>query len=386
MQIHSDFETLGRFTRVTATTVFGGVSMSRQVRALRAQPDIVVACPGRLLDLYEQRLLDLDGIETVVIDEADNMFDMGFLPDVRRILAAIPRDRQTLLFSATMPKEIRQLADGILRQPKVVELNHTQPLATIEHELYPVPQVKKFELLELLMADKGFTSAIVFMRTKHRALRVAQQLARNGHSAVALQGNMSQAQRDRAMQGFREGRFNVLVATDIAARGLDIAHVSHVINFDMPGTPEAYTHRIGRTGRAERSGKAYTFITNEDAAAVRTLEKQLGKTIQRCHIQGFEDTGVPAPAPAQRNGRYPKPHSPAPQKFRSPKRHAPQPKSAERRPVEQGSPERRFTDRKSYTPAAAPAAARTGTRPGARPPTRTRRFSGAPRGVSRPRR
>jgi ATP-dependent RNA helicase RhlE len=314
------------------------------------------------------------------------MFDMGFLPDVRRILSAVPRERQTLLFSATMPKEIRQLADGILHRPKVVELNHTKPLATIEHELYPVPQVKKFELLELLMADKGFTSAIVFMRTKHRALRVAQQLARNGHSAVALQGNMSQAQRDRAMQGFRDGRFNILVATDIAARGLDIAHVSHVINFDMPDTPEAYTHRIGRTGRAERSGKAYTFITSEDAAAVRTLEKQLGKTIQRCHLEGFEDKGAPAPAPAQRNGRYAKPQSAAPQKFRSPKHHAPQRKAAARRPAETGSPERRFTDRKSYTPASAPAAARSGSRPGNRPPAKTRRFSGTPGRSFRPRR
>jgi ATP-dependent RNA helicase RhlE len=215
------------------------------------------------------------------------MFDMGFLPDIRKILAALPAERQNLMFSATMPPEIRKLADKVLRDPKVVELAHSRPLETIEHALYPVSNTRKVDLLQHLLGRDDFRSAIVFSRTKHRAKKLAQQLSRNGHEAVALQGNMSQSQRDRAMKGFRDGRYSVLVATDIAARGIDVAGISHVINFDVPATPDAYTHRIGRTGRAERSGKAYTLIAREDAQQVRAIEKRLGVKIERRTIDGF---------------------------------------------------------------------------------------------------
>jgi ATP-dependent RNA helicase RhlE len=263
------------------------VASSGQIRALRAKPDIIVACPGRLLDLMQQGFVDLSRIETLVLDEADHMFDMGFLPAIRKILTALPAKRQNLMFSATMPVEIRRLADKVLREPKVVELAHSTPAETIEHALYPVAATRKMELLEHLLGGDDLTSAIVFSRTKHRAKKLAQQLSRTGHNAVALQGNMSQGQRDRAMKGFRAGHFSILVATDIAARGIDVADVSHVINFDVPNTPDAYTHRIGRTGRAERSGKAYTLIAREDAEQVRAIERQLGAKIERRVVDGF---------------------------------------------------------------------------------------------------
>ena len=270
-QINEEIVSLARFTGIRTVTIFGGVSARTQTAALRNRPQIVVGCPGRLLDLKEQGVLRLGNIETLVLDEADHMFDMGFLPDIRRILAAIPAKRQNLLFSATMPREIRGLADALLNEPHVVELDHSRPVATIEHALYPVDSGKKLDLLEHVLAEDGFASAIVFTRTKHRARRIARQLDSAGHSAVALQGNMSQGQRDRAMQGFRGNRFDILVATDIAARGIDVSGVSHVINFDVPSTPEAYTHRIGRTGRSEQDGKACTFVTGEDAAWVRAV-------------------------------------------------------------------------------------------------------------------
>ena len=288
MQIHSDFEKLAKFTRLKAVTVFGGVSERPQVRALRNQPDIVIACPGRLLDLLRQGKAMLAQIKILVLDEADQMFDMGFLPDVRSILSALPEKRQNLLFGATMPDEIRVLAKRILDRPHVVELAHSTPASTIEHALYLIAADRKIDLLRHLLDNDGFTSAIIFLRTKHRARRLSVQLIRMGHNAVALQGNMSQGQRDRAMGGFREGRFNILVATDLASRGIDVAGVSHVINFDVPNTPEAYTHRIGRTGRAERSGRAYTFVSREDSGAVRAIERSLGSAITRRRMPGFD--------------------------------------------------------------------------------------------------
>jgi ATP-dependent RNA helicase RhlE len=283
-QISEEIRLLARYTNIEIATLFGGVSTASQLAALRKQPAIIVACPGRLLDLHGQGKVRLDRISMLVLDEADHMFDMGFLPDIRRILAALPARRQNLLFSATMPKEIRRLAKRLLRDPQVVELNHTRPLDTIEHTLFPVEGTRKFELLQRVLAEEGFISAIVFTRTKHRARKLARQLDRTGHRAVALQGNMSQNQRDRAMEGFRNRRFQVLVATDIAARGIDVAQVSHVVNFDMPSTPDGYTHRIGRTGRSERQGRAYTFVTPEDNAMVRSVERRIGAVIPRQRV------------------------------------------------------------------------------------------------------
>ena len=280
-QVHAEFERLALHTPLESIAVFGGVPIARQARALRRRPDVVIACPGRLLDLLGRGVLHLDGIEVLVLDEADHMFDMGFLPDVRRILQALPVKRQNLLFSATMPREIRKLANAVLKRPAVVELAHSRPAETIAHGLYALGEGEKVGALERLLAGKDFRSAIVFLRTKRRASRLAQRLDARGHGAVALQGNMSQAQRERALQGFRQNRYDVLVATDIAARGLDIAGVSHVVNFDVPNTPDAYTHRIGRTGRSEQTGMAFTFVTPSDAAAVRAIEKRLGTSIER---------------------------------------------------------------------------------------------------------
>jgi len=287
-QIDAEIRSLARFTQLRVVTIYGGVSAHGQIQALRRHPEIVVGCPGRILDLIGRRELRLGEVESVVIDEADHMFDMGFLPDLRRILATLPPQRQNLLFSATMPAEIRGLANGLLQNPRVVELAKSGPAGTIDHALVSVREDRKRDLLESILKEDACRSAIVFTRTKHRAKRLAQQLDKAGHRAVGLQGNMSQGQRDRAMQGFRKRRFDVLVATDIAARGIDVQGVSHVINFDVPSTPDAYTHRIGRTGRAEREGRALTFVTHNDAAWLRATERKLGNSIPRRTVAGFE--------------------------------------------------------------------------------------------------
>jgi len=299
-QIDAEIRLLGRFTRVRTATVFGGVPLGGQKAALRREPDVLVACPGRLLDLHRQRALRLDRIEMLVLDEADHMFDMGFLPDLRRILAALPKDRQNLMFSATMPREIRGLADAVLRDPQVVELASTAPASTIEHGLYPVGERSKLSLLERILGEDGVASAIVFTRTKHRARRLADQLGKGGHRAVALQGNMSQGQRDRAMRSFRQGRVDVLVATDIAARGIDVTKVSLVVNYDVPNVPEHYTHRIGRTGRSEQAGRACTFATADDRAGVRAIERTIGAAIRRVEVAGLTEA-EPAASSGRRN-------------------------------------------------------------------------------------
>ncbi len=301
-QISAEIRLLAGFTPIRIATVFGGVSAQPQRVALRARPQILVACPGRLLDLLEQGVARLEGIETLILDEADRMFDMGFLPDVRRIVSALPKVRQNLLFSATMPKEVRGLADQLLRNPHVVDLTHSVPALTIEHALYPTEGTEKLGLLQRLIAEDKFRSTIVFTRTKHRARRLAQQLNKLGHHAVALQGDMSQKQRDRAMTGFRKRQFEILVATDIAARGIDVERVSHVVNFDMPGTPDAYTHRIGRTGRAGCEGKAYTFVTADDHGLVRAIESNLGAPIPRRNVEAVAHT----PAPGRSRGPGPR--------------------------------------------------------------------------------
>ncbi len=294
-QIADEIRTLSKFTHLKLVTVYGGVSMHRQVSALRRHPEIVVACPGRLLDLLEQDVLRLDQVETLVLDEADHMFDMGFLPDIRKILDALPARRQNLLFAATMPKEVRRLADDLLTDPHVVELADTAPATTIDHALVLVAEQRKRDLLKHVLTGDDCDSAIVFTRTKHRARRLAEQLSKAGHSAVGIQGNLSQAQRDRAMHGFRSRRYDILVATDIVARGIDVSGVSHVINFDVPNTPEAYTHRIGRTGRAEREGVACTFVTGSDHSWVRATERMIGSQIPRRQIEGFRPDEMSEP-------------------------------------------------------------------------------------------
>lgn len=287
-QIYRAGVDLGRGTRLRATVIYGGVGMFPQVRALRQGVDIVVACPGRLLDHMGQGNVRFDALETLVLDEADHMFDMGFLPDLKRILAALPQERQTLLFSATMPPAIAGLARETLTDPVTVRIGQLAPAATVEHAIYPISPAQKTPLLLHLLGEAGKDSVIVFTRTKHRAKHLAQQLCRAGHKATCLQGNLSQRQRQIAMDGFRRGTFQVLVATDIAARGIDVSQVGHVINYDIPDTPEAYTHRIGRTGRAEHDGQAHTFVTGEDMGMVRAIEAHMKKPLPRRELEGFE--------------------------------------------------------------------------------------------------
>lgn len=293
-QIASDFHDLGRKARLTVLTIYGGVGINPQIDALRRGVDIVVACPGRLLDHMTQGTIDLTHVQVLVLDEADMMLDMGFLPDVRRIIKQLPVERQNLLFSATMPQDIRHLADAILRDPVTVQIGHSAPVETVSHALYPVPQHLKTPLLLELLRQTDTESVLIFTRTKHRAKKVGERLAKEGYRATSLQGNLSQRARQAALGGFRDGTFKVLVATDIAARGIDVSEISHVINYDVPDTTDAYTHRIGRTGRALHSGDAFTLVTEEDAALVRDIEKVLGYAIERRVVLGF-DYKAPAP-------------------------------------------------------------------------------------------
>jgi ATP-dependent RNA helicase RhlE len=269
--------------------------MLPQERALRDGVEILVACPGRLLDHIDRRTARLDNLEVLVLDEADRMFDMGFLPDVRRILRHLPSNRQTLLFSATMPADIRRLAEEILRNPVSVQAGRTEPVGTVSHALYPVAAHLKTPLLMELLDHTDTESVLVFTRTKHRAKRLGEQLQKVGYSAASLQGNLSQNRRQAALDGFRDGKYQILVATDIAARGIDVTGISHVINYDVPDTVEAYTHRIGRTGRAARTGDAFTLVTGSEAEMVRTIERVLGAKIERRTVDGF-DYSVSAPA------------------------------------------------------------------------------------------
>ena len=291
-QTHTVIKALGRQTGLHSLTIYGGVSAVPQVKALRAGAEIAVACPGRLLDLLSQRRINLSSIEVLVMDEADRMFDMGFLPDIRRILAALPASRQTMLFSATMPSELRSLVDEFLRRPVTIEIDVAHPVESISHALYPVEQGYKSEMLQALLRQNSSQKnshsegqVLVFTRTKHRARKVAHQLNKAGFSAASLQGDLTQGQRQQAMDGFRSGRIKILVATDIAARGIDVTQISHVINYDMPDTADAYTHRIGRTGRMARRGAAVSLVTREDLPMVKRIERNLGKSLEHRQLE-----------------------------------------------------------------------------------------------------
>ena len=301
-QITAEFRTLAQCMRLKIVTIYGGVGQRPQVSGLKSKPDVIVACPGRLLDLMQQGFAKLGTIETLVLDEADHMFDMGFLITIRKIIDKLPRKRQNLLFSATMPKEIRHLADEMLNEPHIIELAHNKPTDLIEQLIYPVHRKQKIKLLDHLLMHDNVERAIIFTRTKRGAKQLAQKLNRTPHRVMALQGNMSQSAREKVMQGFRSGKIDVLVATDIAARGIDVAAVTHVINYDAPDTAEAYTHRIGRTGRAECTGKSCTFITNDDRDLVKAVERKLKRQIEQVILDDFimfegEDVRKLAPRP-----------------------------------------------------------------------------------------
>ncbi len=287
-QINATFETLGRQTHLRSFPIYGGVPIAPQIRKLRSGVEIVVACPGRLLDHIRQGTIRLSHLEVLVLDEADRMLDMGFLPDIKEIVKHVPNVRQRLMFAATMPDDIRRLAKDVLRSPVTVQVDSPAPAATVAHALYPVASHLKTTLLLQLLRHTETASVLIFTRTKHRAQRLGDQIERAGYPATSLQGNLSQNQRQAAIRGFRNGSYRVLVATDIAARGIDVSRISHVINYDMPDTTDAYTHRIGRTGRAEKTGDAFSLVTHEDEAIVRSIENVLGTRLERRRLNGFD--------------------------------------------------------------------------------------------------
>ena len=295
---------LGRNTKIRSVSIYGGVGKGPQVAALRRGAEIVVACPGRLLDLLGDGSIDLSRVEVLVLDEADRMCDMGFLPDIRRIIKRLPVERQTLFFSATMPDDIRVLADSILNHPTTVQIGMIAPAKTVSHALYPVPNNLKKKLLLSLLSQTRTGRVLIFTRTKYRARNLARDLEKRKYRASALQGNMSQNQRQRAIDGFRNGKYDILVATDIAARGIDVTEITHVINFDIPNTVDAYTHRIGRTGRVDQTGEAYTFVAEADDQMVRAIEKILGTRIERRQVPGFDYADFKPESHSQRRGSH----------------------------------------------------------------------------------
>ncbi len=336
-QINESIIVLGKQTGLRSMTVYGGVSINPQIKNLRRGVEIVVACPGRLLDHIGQGSINLSQVEMLILDEADRMFDMGFLPDIRRIIKQIPRQRQTLLFSATMPKEILRLAHEVLTNPETVKVDSLAPATTVSHALYPVGQHLKTDLLLQLLKKTNTESVLVFTRTKHRAKRLGEKLTKVGYKAASLQGNLSQNRRQAALSGFRDGSYQILVATDIAARGIDVSQISHVVNFDIPDTPEAYIHRIGRTGRAARTGDAFTMISSEDTLMVRAIEKALGQEIQRHTLSDF-DYSVPAPRKEAQPAKPARPPKSKPGVKTSAGRRSPRPEGYGPGPGNKGKP------------------------------------------------
>jgi len=289
VQVEESFARYSKSTGLLVLPVYGGVALEPQEKALRAGVDVVVATPGRLLDHLERQNVVFDDLEVLVLDEADRMLDMGFAPQLNRIVAQIPKYRQTLLFSATMPPEVEALARHYLRKPIVVQVGRRSMAASsVTHAVYPVPREKKSALLVELLRESAMDSVLVFTRTKHGADRVVRHLEKGGIEATAMHADKSQAQRTRALDDFKAGTVRVLVATDIAQRGLDISGISHVINYDVPQQPEDYIHRIGRTGRAAATGDAYTFMSTDEIAMVRTIERLLGQPIPRISVPGYD--------------------------------------------------------------------------------------------------
>src|SRR5437773_891489 len=287
-QVETAFRDLARFTDLRIGVVYGGVGYGRQKEALRDGVDVLVATPGRLLDHMQQGTAHLNQIKYLVLDEADRMLDMGFMPDVRRIVDKCPRQRHTSLFSATIPPEIESLIKWAMRHPQTIEIGaRRSPADTVKHVIYPVAEDQKSDLLRELLEQVKYDSVIVFCRTKNRADRIGHMLKKNNHAVAILHSNRTQREREQALKGFRDGRFEVLVATDIAARGLDIANVSHVINFDVPQHPEDYVHRIGRTGRAEAAGDAFTLMVAEDASHVQAIERFIAQRVERVKLENF---------------------------------------------------------------------------------------------------
>lgn len=280
-QINSVFNQMGKDTGLKTMSIYGGVSIRPQITTLKRGVDIVTACPGRLLDHIQRKTIDVSRIDILVLDEADQMFDMGFLPGIKKIIGFLPENRQTLMFSATMPDTIKSLADTILHQPETIKIGYKAPVSTVDHAFLPVKNDQKTELLKNILDNHDTGPVLVFTRTKLRASRVAEKLYKSGYHATALHGNLSQDKRKKALYGFDKGKYKILVATDVAARGIDVSGVSHVINYDIPDTVDAYTHRIGRTGRANRTGDALTFVTSGDKGPAFSIQEVLGDRLKQ---------------------------------------------------------------------------------------------------------
>ena len=293
-QVETAFRDYGRFTKLKTVAIFGGVGYGEQKQQLRQGVDTIVATPGRLLDLMEQGDVKLHDVNVLVLDEADRMLDMGFLPDVRQIVERCPRNRQTLLFSATIPPEIERLAAWALRQPERIEIGVSRaPAETVTHACYPVATSQKFQLLAALLQRTNFDSVLIFARTKHGADKIAHRLKIENHSVIALHSNRTQRERVEALDGFKSGKYEVMVATDIAARGLDVEDITHVINYDVPQHPEDYVHRIGRTGRAQKVGDAFTLVTIEELDYWRAIERFIGQKIPQLKLENFQYIATP---------------------------------------------------------------------------------------------
>jgi len=289
MQVETAFRDYMRFMHTEVSLIHGGVGYGKQKDDLARKCDVIVATPGRLLDHMQQGAVDLSGLEFLILDEVDRMLDMGFLPDVRRIVEQCPKKRQTLLFSATIPEEIGRLASWCLTDPERIEIGARQsPAETVDHAFYPVAVAQKFDLLLALLARTNFDSVLIFSRTKDGADRISRELKKNNHSVATLHSNRTQNERVEALEGFKAGRYEVMVATDIAARGIDIAGVSHVINYDVPQHPEDYVHRIGRTGRAQNVGAAFTIMTAEELPHVKDIERFIGQSVPRLKLENFD--------------------------------------------------------------------------------------------------
>jgi ATP-dependent RNA helicase RhlE len=294
LQIEDDFRDLGRFTSLRGAAVYGGVGFADQIQALTAGYDIIIATPGRLLDHMHRGHARFSHLETLVLDEADRMLDMGFLPDIRRILSKLPKHRQNLLFSATIPPEIASLADETVKDPVTIQIGHrSQTAAGIRHAVYPVSQDRKTPLLLEILKRTSAGSVLVFARTRRRAERLFYTLQHSGLRAARIHSDRSQAQRVQALEGFRSGRHQILVATDIAARGLDVESITHVINYDIPHTREEYVHRSGRTARAEAEGDAFTLVAPEEEVILRTIEKEMGHPLPRVVLPDFDYGRIP---------------------------------------------------------------------------------------------
>ncbi|HET7187229.1 MAG TPA: DEAD/DEAH box helicase [Gemmatimonadaceae bacterium] len=289
VQVEESFRKYAKHAPISVVAVYGGVPLEPQEKKLRAGVDVVVATPGRLIDHLERQNVVFDDLEVLVLDEADRMLDMGFAPQINNIVGQIPVYRQTLLFSATMPPEVEALARKYLRKPVVVQVGvRSAAASTVTHAVYPVPREKKNALLVELLTSKQHDSVLIFSRTKHGADRIVRDLEKAGLKAEAMHADKSQSQRTRALQDFKDGKTNVLVATDIAQRGLDISGITHVINYDVPQQAEDYVHRIGRTGRAAKEGDAYTFMSPDEIGMVRTIERMIGTPIPRVSVPGYD--------------------------------------------------------------------------------------------------